>query len=272
MLKNLSLGLLFFGVSSCYSQILVNTLNHDTCLNKRFSIVFYIVLDSNYSVRSATQPTLDAIINVLNDKFKPICVSFARCSTVFIPNYSYNRWKRSVTDPAVTSNWYTEKTINFYIVDSVKDEPQYIDQRGYAYPPPLLSNNISKDVIVAEQFRSSPLTDPDFYLIIHNMGHFFGLSHTWGELNPIPAAVPPPPSSVVTQEFADGTNSSLHGDTLRDTEADPGLTAQELDGKGQRYIRPLDNYMSFFVLACQFTQEQYNLMARIIYQKRLYLH
>ncbi|MES2680515.1 MAG: hypothetical protein V4635_11545 [Bacteroidota bacterium] len=267
MLKNLLIALFILGSFSGRSQILVNTipLGHDTCINKQFSIVFYIVLDSNYSVMSATQQTLDAIIDTLNATFKPICVSFASCSTVLIPNYPYNRWLKYTTDTVVTSNWYTDKTINFYIVDSVKDLPY--TERGYGYAPPL-PGNTPKDVIVMEQLRF-PL---DFYHMMHNVGHFFGLSHTYDELAPTPPQSPGPPPLVDSQEFADGSNNTVHGDLLDDTEADPGPVPEEFDGKGDPYIRPLDNFMSFFVLGSRFSQRQMNLMAWYILNRRLYLH
>lgn len=250
------------------SQNLVTTLDHDTCLNKQFSIAFYIVLDSSMSVRTATQPTLDAIIDTLNKTFSRICVSFVSCKTVFIPNYPYNRWKRSATDPVVTANWYTDKTINFYIIDSVLEETQFSDPRGYAYPPPPNNYTPAKDVIVVEQLRA-PL---DFYYMLHSFGHFFGLSHTYDELNGTPAAVPGPIPPVVSQEYVDGSNNTIHGDLIADTEADPGPVAVKKDGKGQVYDRPLDNFMSFVNFACRFSQQQYNLMARTILTKRLYLH
>lgn len=250
---------------------LVTTLDHDTCLNKQFSIVFYIVLDSNYNVRTATPLALKEIIDTLNSTFKPICVSFVNCSTVFIPNYPYNRWKRSTTDPQVTANWYTEKTINLYIVDSILPEGQYEDTKGsYAYPPPLVAGGPAKDVIVMEQFRSVPHM---YFFMLHAFGHFFGLSHTYAELNPLPAAIPGPPTNVVSQEYADGSNNTIHGDLLADTEADPGPVAAFKDGKNENYIRPLDNFMSFLdPFGCRFTQQQYNLMARTILTRRLYLH
>jgi hypothetical protein len=250
---------------------LVSVLDHDTCLDKKFSIVFYVVLDSNYTPMTATPSMLASIIDTLNEKFKPICVSFANCSTVFIPNFTYNRWYRNTTDPQVTPSWHTDKTINFFIVDSIKDATVY--ERGYADPPPSSATVTPKDVIVVEQFRTTPpYSSLDYYHVIHAMGHFFGLSHTFDELNPNSPASPLPVSPVVSQEFADGSNSPFHGDMLQDTEADPGPLLQEYDGKGDRYIRPLDNYMSFLSIACKFSQQQYNLMAKNILTKRLYLH
>jgi hypothetical protein len=268
-LKNILL-IVFIGYTSlCFSQNLVTALDHDTCLDKKFSIVFYIVLDSNYSVGSSTQSTLTMIIDTLNSRFKHICVSFENCSTVFIPNYPFNKWKKNITDPVVTANWYTTKTINFYLVDSIKYNSEYFG--GYSYPPPQLPGDTSKDMIVVENLKQS-IPNYLFQGIFHNLGHFFGLSHTDDELGTGPNAIPMPPGNVLSQEFVDATNCNDHGDLLCDTEADPGPSAEIKDGKGKKYIRPIDNFMSGYPTACRYTQQQYNKMARCILTKRLYLH
>jgi hypothetical protein len=254
-------------------QNLVSTLDHDTCLDKKFSIVFYIVQDSTYSVGSATQATLNAVVNALNTTFKPICVSFENCSTVLIPNYPFNKWKKNITEPVVTSNWYTAKTINFYIVDSIKPiSPIITEVYGYAYGPlpnTPPSANTHTDVIVMEREK---LLMPNLYALFHHMGHFFGLPHTYDEIGTNTSTVTPSPNSGVTSyEFVDGSNCYEHGDGFCDTEAD-GVGAIA-DGKSQRYIPPIDNYMSNSEnTGCKYSQEQYNYMARIILKKRLYLH
>lgn len=269
-MKNALIILLIFFSGFCFSQNLVNTLDHDTCLDKKFSIVFYIVLDSNYTVASATQATLNMVIDTLNDRFRHICVSFENCSTVFIPNHPFNKWRQNITEAVVTANWYTDKTINFYITDSIKDNPDFFG--AYSYPPPLTPAAASKkDLIVVEQIH---LATPLYFFqgIFHNLGHFFGLSHTFEELGTGPNANPMPVGAVVSQEFADATNCNIHGDLICDTEADPGPTAEIYDGKGKKYIRPTDNFMSAYPNACRYSQQQYNKMARVIMTKRMYLH
>ncbi len=256
-----------------FIQNLVSKLDHDTCLDKKFSIIFYIVQDSTYSVGSATQATLNAVVNELNRTFKPICVSFENCSTVLIPNYPFNKWKKNITEPVVTSNWYTTKTINFYIVDSIKPtSPIVTEVYGYAYGPlpnASPSTNTHTDVIVMEREK---LLMPNLYALFHHMGHFFGLPHTYDEIGTNTSTVTPPPNNgVISYEFVDGSNCYDHGDGFCDTEAD-GLTAIA-DGKNQQYVPPFDNYMSNKEnTGCKYSQEQYNYMARIILKKRLYLH
>lgn len=251
-------------------QNMVSFLDHDTCLDKKFSIVFYIVLDSLYDVGAATQGTLDAMVNALNEKYKPICVSFANCSTVLIPNYPFNKWKQAITGPVVTDNWYTEKTINIYIADEVI--PSGGEPFGYAFGPSRLpfppSVPTRSDVIV---LGKGFLTFANCFALMHHMGHFFGLPHTYDEISPNTATVTPQ-SPVDSFEFADGSNCADHGDGFCDTEADPAVDLSIRDGKGQYYIQPKDNYMSLYSTACRYTQQQYNYMAWIIYTRRLYLH
>ena len=270
-MKNTIILVFIFCWSLSFSQYLnVTTLNHDTCLERKFSIVFHIVLDSTYSVNLTTPAVLAAMIDTLNSTFKPICVSFANCSTVFIPNYPFNKWKKAITDPVVTSNWYVDKTINVYIVDSIKDL-QTIPEfgAGYAYKPPVQPGDSIKDVIVLED-------DEVFFIrqgIFHHFGHYFGLDHTHDEVGTGPAAVPGPPNpNVSSQEYGNGSNCAIHGDCLCDTEADPG-DESIYDGAGNRYLPPVDNFMARYIgNGCRYTDQQYLKMARCIVTKRLYLH
>jgi hypothetical protein len=247
---------------------LVNTLQHDTCLNRKFSIVFYVVLDSSYQPGQANNTAIAEFMDSLNSKFKRICVKFENCSTVYIPNHSYGEWYRPTTDTIVTSQWYTEKTINIYLVDSIYQNFPY-EVQGYSFGPPASPTvTITKDVIVLEKWQ---LLINNCVISMHHIGHFFGLLHTHHEINPTLPATPPPPANVASKEFVDGSNCLIHGDGLCDTEADPMGGALK-DGKGNYYLSPVDNYMSFSSNGCRFTQQQYNRMAYIMITARKYLH
>lgn len=248
----------------------VSTLLHDTCLNKQFSIVFYIVLDSTSvgtpsypGVGAATSATLSQLINDLNSVFRPICVSFVNCTTVYIPNYSYGvHWKPSQTEPIVTATWYTEKTINMYFVDDIDSLlPNNTGIDGYAHMPPISPTNARLDVIVMKKSVSVPLS----VTAIHEMGHYFGLYHTFHEIS----GSSPTAASI---ELADGSNCSTTGDGICDTEADRNSQLILADQNNNMLNPPLDNYMSYYPTRCRFTQQQYNRMAYIILTKRMYLH
>lgn len=277
--------------SSPTVQNMVTTLKHDTCLNKKFSIVFYVLQDTTTPplyAGMATPAALTSMVNNLNAVFKRICVQFLNCSTVYIPHHPYNyNWTKNLVDPIVTANWYTDKTINVYFADFVSGMPAN-ELVGYAYPPPTTSTTPAKDVIVLEKAALSNTNAANFVQdnIVHQFGHFFGLPNTFDEINPVPPAVPPPPVGAISNEFFNRTNCYLHGDGFCDTEADPyplgvpppttvtpcGHLSGIQDGNTQYYVPPLDNLMSNYGCRCRFSQEQYNYMAYIILTRRFYLH
>ena len=261
-------------ISKNHTQNLVTgALEHNNCVKKEFSIVFYVVHDKNGSVGQATPAALNTMIDSLNKKFKPICVSFKNCSTVIIPNYNYTRWKYTSTELAVTNQYYTEKTINIYVVDSIHElgnvHPE--EFQGYTYGPSATATINKKEIIVLEKWQ---ILASGCRVGIHHMGHFFGLKNTHAEINPGIPNTPPPPAGVTTQELVNGFGCAIHGDGICDTEADPGsqYAVSTIDGNGQQYIRPLDNYMSHYTSGCRFTQQQYNSMAEVALTSRFYLH
>lgn len=272
---------------------MVLNLKHDTCLDKKFSIVFYFIQNNmmtlgpaTYSLPNGVQSIRDSIIFRLNKVFKPICVSFVNCTTVVIPNHPFNDWTKNGIDTIVTSNWYTEKTINLYLPETVLGAPGS-HPTNYAYPPPPNNQTPAKDVIVVEKASISTTNTSRFIGddLIHAFGHFFGLPHTFDEINPNLAATPPPPPGVLSKEYYDRSNCYLHGDGFCDTDADPWPTGSTQgsppfcfygsgikDGKGDFYLAPSENFMSASSCRCKFSQEQYNYMAYIILTRRLYLH
>lgn len=292
----LAFGFLNFIAQPVTSPNLASTLKHDTCLNKKFSIVFYLIQDSTYNLTVPNSNVLNGIINntltpfvnLLNTTFKRICVSFMNCSTVVIPNYPYNDWTQNIIDPVVTANWYTDKTINIYLPTSVTPTAG-IEIDGYTYPPPTNSLTPAKDVMVIELNKllgsnQAPFTGSSG---LHVIGHFFGLPNTFDELGP-PSVLPPPPGAI-SHEYFDRTNCAANGDLFCDTEADPyplqyNPTSVPVfrcwfnkipgiaDGKSAYYVPPVDNIMSNYGCRCRYSQEQYNHMARVILKQRLYLH
>ncbi|MCC6372663.1 MAG: hypothetical protein IT236_16790 [Bacteroidia bacterium] len=249
---------------------------HDTCLDKQFSIVFYVIVDSTGSPQIASPAFLSSLIDSINDRFNRICVKFLNCSTVYIPVFPYGKWDKNTTENTVKAVWYTEKALNIYIVDSVKNGPVN-EPQGYTYRPTPQNLAVPKrDLMVVTKFDLMTFNSA---VPLHLLGDYFGLPHTYEEINPTPAAVPPPSPSVTSQEFVNGTNCSTvvttvpHGDGFCDTEADPGPVVTVIfDGMGNPYNPPVDNYMSLFNTRCRFTQEQYNRMAYIMVTRRMYLH
>ena len=252
---------------------------HNTCVNKQFSIVFYIVLDSlmpgdpGYpALHKATPGNLNRLIANLNRAFKPICISFANCSTVHVPNFTYGKsWIKPITELDITPNYYTEKTINFYLVDTFFVGGLTPERGGYTYRPAATNPTPYKDIIVMEKEH---LSNSDT-TALHLMGHYFGLPDTGEEINPGSPASPPPPIGVASHEFSDGSNCYIHGDGFCDTGADPDNSStfkSSTDGMGTFYLLPIQNYMSFYPNRSEYSQEQYNYMINQILTNRLYLH
>ena len=104
----------------------------------------------------------------------------------------------------------------------------------------------------------------------HELGHFFGLQHTFGN-NPI---------ENTTSELPDGSNCKTEGDFICDTPADPnGLINKKcqfigLSNKQKHNFKPLvNNYMSYYKNSCknQFTNGQFLAMNLFANKFRTYL-
>lgn len=267
--------------SATVQSVTVN--RHDTCLNKKFSVVVYIIQDSMYQMQTPaglSTYTLAGMFDSLNRAFAPICVSFEHCKTVFIPNHTYNTWKPTHNGAAALNEWYTDNTISVFLPKEIlmnfaPDNPE----PGYAFSADTV--NRLRNSIVIEKDKQITST------LLHVFGHFFGLPHTCAEINPTLATNPPTPAGVISREFVDGSNCAIHGDGFCDTEADPWPAASNLpyanqtscapmarlDGKGQFYVPPSANYMSMYQ-GCRgmYSPEQYYAMVKYILRKRLYLH
>jgi len=242
------------------------TLQHDLCVNKKFSIRFYAVADENGNP-NVSQSDMNTAIAILNNAFKRICVSFESCGLVVIPNHPYNRWTQDTIEPIVKKMWWMESTINLYMPDSIVG-----GIGGYASMPGGPGNEF---VVISKGGITSA------GLLIHEFGHFFGLPHTFDEIGP--PASPAPPTPVVTNEFVRRTNCYTNGDGFCDTEADCYPVNEDdnapcknqhgaVDGFGEYYIPPVDNYMTYFACSCRFTQEQLNFMANTALTTLKYLH
>lgn len=223
-----------------YSKIqsIGTLLPHDTCLNRELSIVFHIVLDSNMQT-GVVPADMDSCISHLNKQWKPICITFKKCSVNYVPDYNYNQWQDIYHEPRFSSNYYVDNTIDIVLVENIilpAAAAGYADIMGHIV--------MKKSVLLG--------TTP-----IHEMGHLFGLPHTWEAVG----------------ELVRRNGCQTSGDGFCDTEADPhpigevagapcDFQAGPKDASNDYYTPPLDNFMTYFKpCRCRFTQEQYNFMA-----------
>lgn len=224
------------------------------CLNKRFTIVAHIVKDSLGQPGVTEQAILEGI-DTLNNYFKPICVSFEVCEFRYIDNFQFD-----TIDNVGNSEWddmhtlYGQKNrINMYFIAAIKLEPGVA---GFASLGGINNVNSSNICILK---GSVPVPSKT---ITHEMGHFFGLSHTWEG------------SGI---ELVDGSNCSVVGDGLCDTPADPFFLGPPMetwvvdcrfigmmqDANGEFYNPDVGNIMSYYPggCRCHFTHDQYMKMA-----------
>jgi hypothetical protein len=277
---------------SSNSAMMVNGTDHDTCLNKSFSVVFYVIQDTTLAknISSVQQNEILTVMKVLNNYFARICVTFQNCSTVVIPNYEYNKWTMKV-DKDVTDNWYIPNTINIYLVEELVYKPEF-EEIGYAHAPGIPGAKFSnKEVMVFQYMTVAPDKKKNIMdlnssgvqasAVAHAAGHFFGLPDTFSELAGSPMG---------TYEMVRRTNCDVTGDGICDTEADPfplsyfpppGTVPKGAycrywpvlkDSAGDYYTPPIDNMMSMYLCRCRFTQQQYNHMARYILKNKWHLH
>lgn len=232
-------------------------LPHDTCLHRELSVVFHIVLDSTNQPGIALSD-LDVCINLLNSKWKPICIAFKKCSLNYIPNYNYNQWTDVPDESTCFPNYCTDKTINIFLVENIIKGGGIPNPAGYAGKMTASGHNII--VMRKDAFTSTTA--------IHEMGHFFGLPHTFEGGN----------------ELVRRTACYTTGDAFCDTEADPWSSGNvqgahcdfqpgPKDANNDYYTPPLDNYMTYFKpCRCRFTQEQYNFMVYTFLTSGTQLH
>ncbi len=220
--------------------------------NKVFSVYVYICLDTEeqpVASPSDVQPAIDR----LNTAFAPIGFSFNVCQYVTVPDYYYRELSPSGRMDELFVLHYHPEVINLYITESASGDTP-LD--GFSYMP----GPGEPDAVVV----NADALDANSPLLMHHLGHFFGLYHTNENTTGI--------------ELANGSNCQTAGDLICDTEADPGTDTDQCvhytpvaDAQGTRYIRPVDNYMSLYPCACRFTTEQYQRMYSIYGSSRSYL-
>ncbi|CAN5241440.1 hypothetical protein BH09BAC1_BH09BAC1_03260 [soil metagenome] len=221
--------------------------------NKVFSVFAYICL--NEDEQPVTTPAdIQTQIDKANVAFAPIGFSFKVCQTITVPDYRYRVIDEGTKLPELVDLYYKPEVINMYFTDTAQgDQGGPLD--GFGFMPGAF------DAIVL----GSQAMKASSFSITHQLGHFFGLYHTF--------------ETIFTPELANGSNCQTAGDLVCDTEADPRGTVGSncihqgpvADIQGNRYAPPYDNYMQFQECGCRFTVQQYQRMYTIYTVGRNYL-
>jgi hypothetical protein len=233
------------------------------CIDKKFSVVVHIFKDS---LGSPGVKESDIVANLagVNAYFSKICVSFEVCEFRYIDNFLYDQSTISSGDywQQVQQLYNVNNRINIYYVTDISPSAAGIADLGG------ICNMSSGGIRVNKQ---SVLNNR---VLVHEMGHYFGLKHTFVETR--------------TTELVDGSNSLTTADEIEDTPADPYIPSDMLlmgtyinfdpkrecefiyktmpfavDANGMFYAPLVGNIMSYYPGSCDcgFTDGQYLKMA-----------
>ncbi len=228
--------------------------------NRTLQVVLYFIHDS-LGNPGVAQFNIDGGMAALNGYFEPIGLQFEVCDTVHIPNFEFDNFLDSEDEANMLAAYYRPDLINIYFASTVAKNG-IGPVGGYAYFPGGL------DVIV----MTKESMNANAIVLAHEMGHFFGLFHTFETENGV--------------ELVNASNCETAGDLVCDTPANP--TDSELDfeennigcnyigqpatdANGEFYLPPADNIMSYSPCGCRFTPGQYNRMLQQYQQLRNYL-
>ena len=260
-MKKLSLfffliSVLFMGVNNAYSQIERDTISEIPLINKGFLVVVHIINKNEKDTlpNKELELKVSELFEGANIWFEPIAATFKTCDFRYIKNTRFKEFTSS-DDSLVThmiNQYYAPARINVYVTESIASS-------SCAFATSNGINNISKKVGPYIVLSETCLT---VNTLVHELGHFFGLLHTFGD-----------EKKGVSKELVNGSNCKTEGDKICDTPADPyGNGDSQVDadcvfqgtvkdGNGQYYDPDVSNIMSYYPCGNRFTQDQYILMA-----------
>lgn len=225
------------------------------CLNKEFNVVAHVVKNEGDSL-GVEIDSLFAVMDRVNDLFKPICVSFNICQLDTIENWQYDSVQTFEWDEMQVL-YHQQRRINIFWVSQFdfEDELCGVTQFGG------IGNTENGGLLM---MKGDCVNE---FAIAHELGYFFGVPYTFGD------------GEERTEELVRGENCTEAGDLICDTPADPYILGrdvttyvdegnncrfinQERDGANDWYTPHVANIMSYYPDACKcdFSDEQYRLM------------
>ncbi|MFT4781339.1 MAG: PKD repeat protein [Psychroserpens sp.] len=205
------------------------------------------VLRTDEGTGGFTEATINTIIADMNTFYDNAFLEFFLCDAInYIDSTEYYDFSTDEQDALTLTN-NIPNVINIYFANSVSTA-EGGGLCGYAYFPG------GPEVILMDNTCAlNGSTMP------HEMGHFFGLSHTHGNTN-----------GTLTTELVDGSNCDTDGDFICDTAADPQLgfgnvtgscnyVGTDVDANGDDFTPNPLNIMSYSRKTCrtEFSLQQY---------------
>lgn len=217
------------------------------CLNKRFSLRVHTTFSPVGPPMFDTSAFL-AMVELANEAFSPVCISFEACEFLEVENYRYHSHENN--DPQERESIYgSPNRIDVYIPNIDSMSQCGLASLGGIAEPATAFVTVTNECI-----------SPTSGTLTHELGHFFGLYHTF--------------ETQFGQELVNGDNCDTAGDLICDTPADPYVenssiqwtdTAdpclfifEGLDDNGQYYVPHTANAMSYYAdeCSCGFTRGQ----------------
>ncbi|QHV97861.1 GEVED domain-containing protein [Spirosoma endbachense] len=221
----------------------------------RFTFIVKSALDKNDNLLRVPHQSLE----MLNRDFMPLGIQFyltSDASVSQIINPTLVTFKDTPDNMAAILDKVPQDAINIYVANEVYDSKGK-HMGGFAYlPVPGSKANLNAIVLGSDNLRldsNGDLVRKD--LVSHEMGHYFGLYHTFQDSDD---------SDSKKHELVNGANCLTTGDQVCDTPADPydRLDDKNLeytksckyygtirDANGDAYKPMTDNLMSYF-LSC----------------------
>lgn len=228
-------------------------------VNRKLSILFQVFRDS-LGGTGISDALLQSAVDRLNEVWAPTGISFEFCERRDLDNHQFNNFNDIQDYDDMRAMYYEPNIINVFVSNTIFKTPQGI-VGGYASMPG------GSDII---HITKSSLSGSDNVVLVHEMGHFLGLMHTF--------------ETGLGQELVDGSNCATTGDLICDTEANPTDDSDDFggadcnyigtpatDSMGNFYVPPSKNFMSYTNCKCQFTKQQYNRMVEQYLSLRNYL-
>ena len=246
IIRSLALFVAVLGVAQLSAQPLTKLNKGLPCINKKFQVHAHVILDS-LGVAQSTAEALQSAFAEVNEAFAPICVSFEVCSTDTINNYEFDSIATFPESEEMKNLFHLENRINFYLATELMP--------GVAGFATLCGvKQMNNGAVFLKGIGAGT--------IIHELGHLFGLEHTFEG------------SGI---ELVNGSNCETEGDKICDTPADPYVNGEDFsqyinletcefisikrDSMNQFYQPDVGNFMSYYPCACGFTRGQYIKMA-----------
>lgn len=254
-----TLAFSLIGISNVNSQTVSFDYKDSTipCLNKKFTIVAHVFLDSLNQEPTLAEADITAMIDEVNEIFKPICASFEICEFNYIPYYQFDTLRDGIIRRDMEKRYFVRNHINMFFIHSQTLE---VSPNGFASFNAIQEPD--SGIVVIERNG----LDNNHFFIARNLGTYFGLYDTNHE-----------PGT----ELVDGSNCATAGDMICDTPADPYIPMSpfdtyidfegppeclyilgQTDPNGEDYVPDVGNIMSWYAPCyCGFSKEQYIKMA-----------